>query len=452
MSEPIAYDLIAIGGGSGGLAATQRAAEYGARCLVIERDGRLGGTCVNVGCVPKKVMWHAAEIAQTFRDAKDYGFDAGEPAHDWATLVANRESYIERLNGIYDRNLGNKSVDWVTGNGEFVDAHTVQVGDQLYTAPHIIVATGGEPVMPDLPGAELGIDSNGFFALTARPQRVAVVGSGYVSIELGGVLASLGSEVDLYARYDSVLRSLDPMLQEGVIKALVDHNVTVNLNSIPTKLEQTPDGLQLTFESGETSSPVDCVVWAVGRRPLTGGIGLDTIGVQTSERGHIIVDKFQQTNIDGVYAIGDITGQAELTPVAIAAGRRLSDRVFGGMEGRYLDYENIPTVIFSHPPIGTVGMTEPQAREKFGDDAVKIYTSRFNSLYYGIQTHKSPSDMKLVCVGEDERVVGLHIIGQASDEILQGFAVAVKMGATKKNFDDTVAIHPTCAEELVTMR
>ena len=450
--SPVAYDLIAIGGGSGGLAATQRAAEYGARCLVIERDGKLGGTCVNVGCVPKKVMWHAAEIAQILHDAAEYGFRPGETVHDWATLVANREAYIDRLNGIYDRNLANKSVDWVTGEAMFVDAHTVRVGDMRYTAPHIIVATGGEPVVPDLPGAEHGITSDGFFALQERPQRVAVVGSGYIAVELAGVLSSLGSDVDLYARYDSILRSLDPMLQHSVMAALVNHNVTVNLHSIPTELKSTATGLQLHFENGNETAPVDAVIWAVGRRPLTDKLALDVAGVATGERGHVNVDKFQQSNVEGIYAIGDVTGQVELTPVAIAAGRRLSDRVFGGMEGRHLDYSNIPTVIFSHPPIGTVGLTETQAREEFGDEAVKIYTSGFNPLYYGVLKHKVRADMKLVCAGEDERVVGVHMIGQGSDEILQGFAVAVKMGATKKDLDDTVAIHPTSAEELVTMR
>ena len=452
MSEAKTYDLIAIGGGSGGLAASQRAAEYGAKCLVIERDSRLGGTCVNVGCVPKKLMWHAAEIAQIMREAGNYGFVSGDVPHDWHTLVEHRENYINRLNGIYDRNLANKNVDWISGEAVFTDAHTVQVGDQQYTAAHIVIATGGEPVVPGVPGGELGITSDGFFALQERPQRVAVVGSGYVAVELAGVLSSLGSEVDLYARYDSILRSLDPMLQKAAIAALVDHGVAVNLHSIPSSLRQTDSGLQLEFESGASSTAVDCLIWAVGRRPLTDALNLQAAGVQTSDRGHVTVDKYQESNTKGIYAIGDVTGQVELTPVAIAAGRRLSDRVFGGMEGRHLNYADIPTVIFSHPPIGTVGLTESQAREQYGDDAVKIYTSGFNPLYYGVLEHKVRADMKLVCAGAEERVVGVHMIGQGSDEILQGFAVAVKMGATKQDLDDTVAIHPTSAEELVTMR
>lgn len=445
------YDLIAIGGGSGGLAAAQRAAEYGARALVIER-ARLGGTCVNVGCVPKKVMWHAAEIAQTFRDAADYGFSVEPPAHDWETLVTNRENYIRRLNGIYERNLNKRSVDWLHGSARLSDPKTVDVDGKKFSAPHIIIATGGEPIVPELPGAELGMTSDGFFELRERPRSVAIAGSGYIAVELAGVLASLGTRVELFARYDSVLRSMDPMLQEGVIEALKADGVLVQLNSIPAELAEDGEGLLLRTKSGGEFGSFEKVIWAVGRRPLVSGLGLGEQGVALNDDGYVQVDKFQQTSVPGIYAIGDVTGQAELTPVAIAAGRRLSDRVFGGMEGRYLDYENIPTVIFSHPPIGTVGLTEPEARQRFGDDAVKVYTSGFVPLYYGIMEHKMRANMKLVTTGPEERVVGCHMIGQGSDEILQGFAVAIKMGARKRDLDDTVAIHPTSAEELVTMR
>jgi glutathione reductase (NADPH) len=451
MTDNNNYDFIAIGGGSGGLAAAQRAAEYGARCLIIERDGRLGGTCVNVGCVPKKVMWHAAEIAQTFRDAADYGFATGEPSHNWSSLVERREAYVSRLNDIYDNTLASKSIAWIAGVATFKDAQTIIVGDTEYSAPHILVATGGEPVLPDVPGAELGISSDGFFALQERPQRVAVAGSGYIAVELAGILSSFGSAVEVFARYDSILRSQDPMLQKAAIAALVNHGVIVNLHSIPTELTRSDDGLHLACENGVSSGPFDALIWAVGRRPLTADMGLENMGVATSDRGHIKVDKYQESNVSGIYAVGDVTGQAELTPVAIAAGRRLSDRVFGGMEGRHLDYDYIPTVIFSHPPIGTVGLTEPQARELYGDD-VQVYTAGFNPLYYGVLEHKVRAEMKLVTVGEDERVVGVHMIGQGCDEILQGFAVAVKMGARKQDLDDTVAIHPTAGEELVTMR
>jgi len=444
------YDLIAIGGGSGGLAATQRAAGYGAKTLVIER-GRLGGTCVNVGCVPKKVMWHAAELAQFFRDAPGYGFAADAPVHDWAALVERRESYIRRLNGIYERNLDRREVRHVSGTARLIDARTVEVDGQRFSAPHIIVATGGEPRVPDLPGAALGITSDGFFALNERPQRVGIVGSGYIAVELAGVLRSFGSEVHVFARYDSILRSLDPMLQKAAIDGLESHGVAVQLHAIPAALKAADGGIQLVTEAGDTAGPFDTLIWAIGRRPLTRDIGLEQAGVRLDSNGFIKVDKYQQSNIEGIYAIGDVTGQAELTPVAIAAGRRLSDRLFGGMTGRYLDYDNIPTVIFSHPPIGTVGLSETAARQKYGD-AVKIYSADFVPLYYGVLDKKARAYMKLVTAGEDEKVVGCHIAGQGADEILQGFAVAVRMGARKRDLDDTVAIHPTCAEELVTMR
>jgi len=447
MSEQ--YDLIAIGGVSGGLAAAQRAAEHGVRALVIERSW-LGGTCVRVGCVPRSVMWPAAELAGAFRAAPGYGFKDISATHDWATLVSNREQYIRRLNGIYERNLNNRAVDWVSGTATLVDERTVDVAGQLYTAPHILIATGGEPVVPDVSGAELGITSDGFFALNERPQSVALIGSGYIAIELAGVLSSVGADTRLFARYNSVLRSMDQMLQEGVLEALESHRVAVHLHSIPAELKEEDGGVVLCTEAGSEFGPFDTVIWAVGRRPLTAGMGLESAGVSVDKSGYVSVDKYQQSNVEGIYAIGDVTGQAELTPVALAAGRRLSDRIFGGMEGRYLDYNNIPTVIFSHPPIGTVGLTEREAREQYGD-AVKVYTSGFVPLYYGILEHKSRANMKLVTVGEDERVVGCHMIGQGSDEILQGFAVAIKMGARKQDFDDTVAIHPTSAEELVTM-
>ena len=328
----------------------------------------------------------------------------------------------------------------------------MEVGSRRFTADHIVIATGGEPILPDLPGAALGIDSDGFFALEERPRRIGIAGSGYIAVELAGVMSSLGSETELFARYDSVLRSLDPILQTGAIDALQEHHVMVHLHSVPAELRRDVDGgIHLQTETGNEYGPFDAFIWAVGRRPLTAGMGFASAGVSVNDQGYIQVDKYQQTSVPGIYAIGDVTGQAELTPVAIAAGRRLSDRLFGGMPDRYLDYNFIPTVIFSHPPIGTVGMTEPEARAEFGD-AVKVYTSGFVPLYYGVLDHKSRANMKLVTVGDDERVVGCHIIGQGSDEILQGFAVAIKMGARKRDLDDTVAIHPTAAEELVTMR
>jgi glutathione reductase (NADPH) len=314
-----------------------------------------------------------------------------------------------------------------------------------------VVATGGRPLRPDLPGAELGLVSDDFFGLEERPRRVALVGSGYISVEFGGVLRALGSEVTLLARHGSLLRSFDTLLQESLAEALEEDGVRLVWHAVPDRLERTAEGLRLGTADGRSHGPFDAVFWCVGREPRTGDLGLQMAGVHLDAGGFIPTDEFQVTNVPHIYAIGDVTGRDALTPVAIAAGRRLSDRVFGGQADRRLDYENIPTVVFSHPPIGTCGLTEAQARARFGD-AVKVYRSDFVPLWNSMTASKPRTRMKLVTAGPEQKVVGCHIIGPGADEMLQGFAVAIRMGATKKDFDDTVAIHPTSAEELVTMR
>ncbi|MEL7537128.1 MAG: glutathione-disulfide reductase [Pseudomonadota bacterium] len=444
------FDLIAIGGGSGGLAHAQRAAEYGARAAVIEK-GPLGGTCVNVGCVPKKVMWYAATAAGSLELAKDFGFDVRVGGHNWPRLKKARDAYIERLNTIYEGNLDRRKVELIRGEASFVDPHTVEVNGTRYRAERITIATGGYPTWPDVPGAELGIDSDGFFDLDERPQRVALVGSGYVAVELGGVLHALGSETSLFARRDSIVRSFDAMLQTELLTCMQSAGVHIHTGFVPAALEQRNGGLMLASDDGRNAGPFDCVIWAVGRDPNTPALNLAAAGIDTDADGFIPVDKYQQTNVEHIFAIGDVTGAAALTPVAIAAGRRLSDRLYGGMEGRYLEYHTIPTVVFSHPPMGTVGLTEQEARAHFGD-GITVYRSRFNPMLYALSEHKEPCTMKLITAGSEERVVGCHIIGDGADEMLQGFAVAIRMGATKQDFDDTVAIHPTSSEELVTMR
>ena len=444
------FDLIVIGGGSGGLAHAQRAAEYGARAVVIE-SGPLGGTCVNVGCVPKKVMWYAASLAHDAELAKSYGFDITVDGHDWATLRARRDAYVKRLNDIYARNLDNKSVALERGHAKLVDRNTVEVGGKTLKAERLVIATGGVPIVPDIRGAEYGITSDGFFELDERPQRVALVGSGYVAVELGGVFAALGSETTVLVRKDGVLRSFDQMLRAELADAMQRQGIEVETAVLPHALERSTDGLVLRAEDGREFGPFDKLIWAVGRAPNTADLGLAAASIEQDRAGFIPVDDYQQTNVENIYALGDVTGRVALTPVAIAAGRRLADRLYGGMTDRHLDYSNIATVIFSHPAIGTVGMTEREAREQHGD-AVKVYTSKFNPMRYALDEHKEPSAMKLVTVGSEERVVGCHVIGDGADEMMQGFAVAIRMGATKKDFDDTVAIHPTSAEELVTMR
>ena len=444
------YDLLVIGGGSGGLAHAQRAAEYGAKAAVIEY-GPLGGTCVNVGCVPKKVMWYAAHHAHGLHHAANYGFDIDVKGHDWAGLKERRDAYIERLNGIYENNLDKRGVTYIKGRARFVDATTVHVDGRTVETDRVVIATGGRPSVPDIPGAELGITSDDFFQLEERPQRVLIAGSGYIAVELAGVFSALGSNVQLVVRKDSVLREFDSMLASRLMDCMDRDEIDLVTRVVPKSLDKTDDGLVLHAVDGRTFGPADCLVWAIGRSPNTEALDAEKAGVEVDESGFIPTDKLQQTNVDTVFALGDVTGRAALTPVAIAAGRRLADRLYGGMEGRHLDYETIPTVIFSHPTIATVGLTEEQAREQYGD-GVKVYKSSFIGMYYALGTNKRRSEMKLITVGEDERVVGCHVIGEGADEMMQGFAVAIRMGATKKDFDDTVAIHPTSSEELVTMR
>jgi len=444
------FDLITIGGGSGGLAAAQRAAEHGARVALIE-SAPLGGTCVNAGCVPKKITYTAASLAHAIVDARDYGFDLRLQGHDWAGFAAKRQAYIRRLNGIYERNLAKKGVEYIAGRGRFKDPNTVQAGGRLLTGRHILVATGGRPTVPQIPGCELGLTSDDFFRLTSRPQRVAIAGAGYVAVEFAGALRALGSEVTLLFRKDSVVREFDEYLQSGLLQAMADDGIELVSRARPVALTRSRDALELATEDGRKFGPFDAVIWAVGREPSTSDLDLAAAGVTTDGQGFVTTDGYQVTSVPHIFAIGDVTGRAALTPVAIAAGRRTADRVFGGMTGRHLDYDYIPTVIFSHPPIGTCGFSESSARQRFGD-SVRCYTREFVPLYYGISDHKPKTRMKLVTAGADEKVVGCHILGPGADEMLQGFAVAIRMGATKRDFDDTVAIHPTSAEELVTMR
>ncbi|MGP0845395.1 MULTISPECIES: glutathione-disulfide reductase [Enterobacterales] len=446
------YDYIAIGGGSGGIASINRAAMYGQKCALIEAR-ELGGTCVNVGCVPKKIMWHAAQIAEAIHlYGPDYGFDTTLNRLDWTNLLKNRSAYIDRIHTSYENVLGKNKVDVIKGFARFVDGHTVEVNGETITADHILIATGGRPSHPSIPGAEYGIDSDGFFALEALPERTAVVGAGYIAVELAGVLNALGSKTHLFVRKHAPLRSFDPLLTETLVEVMNVEGPTLHTQAIPTAVVKNQDGsLTLKLEDGREQT-VDCLIWAIGREPANDKLNVEMAGVELDEKGYVKVDKYQNTNVPGVYAVGDNTGAVELTPAAVAAGRRLSERLFNNKPDEYLDYNNIPTVVFSHPTIGTVGLTEPQAREEYGDDQVKVYQSSFTAMYTGVTRHRQPSRMKLVCVGLEEKIVGIHGIGLGMDEILQGFAVALKMGATKRDFDNTVAIHPTVAEEFVTMR
>ena len=451
MTHEFDYDLITLGAGSGGLSVIERAASYGQRCAVIER-GDIGGTCVNVGCVPKKIMWFGANLAHSIEDAKGYGYDLTNNGFDWSKLVEKREQYISNINSFYHGYMKELGVDEIEGEASFVDPHTIAVNGRQYTARHIAIATGTAPHTPHVPGAEHAITSDGFFALEQQPSRVAIAGSGYIAVELAGVLNALGSEVTLYLRKQHVLGEFDSLLKSTLFEELGKSGIELRTQSEITRIDRDSAGkISIADNQGVGMQDLDQVIYAVGRNPDIDVLKLENAAIKTSDRGYIETDLFQQTNQPHIFALGDITGRAPLTPVAVAAGRRLADRLYNNQSDRHLDYELIPSVVFSHPPIGTVGATEEAARAEFGD-RVKIYQTRFTAMYNAISAHEVPTAMKLVCLDEEEKVIGCHLIGPAVEEMLQGFAVAMRMGACKRDFDDTVAIHPTSSEELVTMR
>ncbi|XP_027865519.1 glutathione reductase, mitochondrial isoform X1 [Xiphophorus couchianus] len=464
-AETTRFDFLVIGGGSGGLAGARRAAELGANTAVIESH-KLGGTCVNVGCVPKKVMWNAAVHAEYLHDHSDYGFATEKVHFSWETLKAKRDAYVSRLNHIYRNNLDKAKIETIQGFARFTDdpEPTVEVNGRKLTAPHILIATGGQPsVLSDeeVPGASLGITSDGFFELETLPKRSVIVGAGYIAVEMAGILATLGSKTSLVIRQTGVLRNFDAFISANCTKELQNNGIDLWKNSQVKSVSKTDKGLEVTIvtkdpekndEKISTIEEVECLLWAIGRQPNTSGLNIGSMGLDTDERGHIIADEFQNTSRPGIYAVGDVCGKALLTPVAIAAGRKLAHRLFEGKKDSKLDYSSIPTVVFSHPPIGTVGPTEEEAVKSHGKENVKIYKTSFTPMYHAITSRRSPCIMKLVCVGKEEKVVGLHMQGLGCDEMLQGFAVAIKMGATKADFDNTVAIHPTSSEEFVTMR
>ncbi len=458
------FDYLVIGGGSGGLASARKAAgAYGVKVGLIEGSGRLGGTCVNVGCVPKKVMWNVADMAEHLADAAEYGFKVTKEApFDWAYIKKKRDAYIKRLNGIYERNIEKDSVEWISGMASFKSKNEVEVemydgsGKQTIAAKKILVAVGGRPVIPkDIPGAELGIHSDGFFDLETQPKVVALVGAGYIAVEFAGIFNALGSETHMFIRHDKFLRSFDPMIQDTIQSEYVRHGINIHKKTNPTRLSKLDNGrIKVEYEGpeGKSSLEVDAVIWAIGRVPETDRLKPANAGLVLDKKGYVVVDKYQNSNVENIYSLGDVCGKMELTPVAIAAGRKLSDRLFGGFKDAHISYEDVPSTVFAHPEVGTIGLSEQEAKDKYGEENLKVYTSSFTAMYYAMLEDKKPTKYKIVCEGRNERVVGLHLIGQGSSEILQGFGVAIKMGATKADFDSCIAIHPTSAEELVTMK
>jgi len=458
MATKYDYDMLVIGGGSGGLASSRRAASYGAKAAIIE-SGNIGGTCVNVGCVPKKIMWYTATHQEYLHDMKDYGFEIQQTGFNWKKIKDSRDAYIERLHGIYYSNLDKDKVEHekLHGRAKLLGPNKVEVNGKEYTAEKILIAVGSKPKKMGIPGEEHTIDSDGFFQLENLPKKAVVVGAGYIAVELAGIFNGLGCDTTMVIRNEVFLRPFDAYIRDAVfeqtkqngVKVITDSDVTEVTNSNGKKtvhVKNKKDGTTTTI------ADVECVLIAVGRAADIDGLGLEAAGVALDDTDHIKVNEWQETNVKSVYAIGDVCGRAELTPVAIAAGRRLSDRLFGGKKDAKLDYDNIPTVVFSHPPMGTVGLTEEEAKKKHGEENIKIYKAGFTPMYHAVTTRKSKTAIKLVCVGKEEKVVGCHLMGIGADEMLQGFAVAVKMGATKADLDNTVAIHPTSAEEVVTLR
>ena len=424
------YDYIVIGGGSGGIASANRAAMHGAKVILFEGK-EVGGTCVNVGCVPKKVMWYGAQVAETLhRYAGEYGFDVTINKFDFATLKANRQAYIDRIHGSYERGFDSNGVERVYEYARFVDPHTVEVAGERYTAPHILIATGGHALYPNIPGSEYGITSDGFFELDEVPKRTAVIGAGYIAVEVAGVLNALGSDTHLFVRKDRPLRTFDKDIVDVLVDEMAKSGPTLHTHANATEVvKNADDSLTISFDNGETIT-VDCLIWAIGRAANTSGFRLEKTGVKLTEKGTIYSDEFENTSVPGIYALGDVTGKLDLTPVAVKAGRQLSERLFNNKADAKLDYTDVATVVFSHPVIGSVGLTEEKAIAKYGAENIKVYKSSFTPMYTALGENRQPSTMKLVTLGDDEKIIGLHGIGYGVDEMIQGFSVAIKMGAT----------------------
>jgi glutathione reductase (NADPH) len=444
-----AFDLITIGAGSGGLAVAETAAKLGKRVAIVEAH-KVGGTCVNNGCVPKKVMWYAANIAHAVDDAGDFGIPAQREETDWKKLISGRENYIHNINDYWNGYVDELEITHIRGHARFTDAHSIEVNGQIYHADHIVIATGGHPIVPPVPGADLGITSDGFFQLEQQPGKVAVIGGGYIGVELAGVLRALGSQVSLVALEDRVLERFDPMISQVLGEEMRKQGIELHPGFQVSGLTRNESGIRISSTKDSKLEGYDCIIWAVGRAPNTRYLNLEKAGVKTLPNGIVPTDDFQNTDVAGIYAIGDITGRTPLTPVAIAAGRKLAIRLFDGQAQARVDYENIASVVFSHPPVATIGLTEREAHEKH--QQVNIYQTAFTPMRHALSGHGMKTAMKLICTGTEERIAGIHLIGDNVDEMLQGFAVAVKMGATKADFDDTIAIHPVSSEELVTLR
>jgi len=441
------YDLYVIGAGSGGVRAARMAAAAGARTAVAEA-GPLGGTCVNAGCVPKKLLVYASDFASSFDDSRGFGWTVGSTGFDWPTLIAHKDNEIERLNGVYRNLLDGSGVDIHSGRARLADHHTSDVDGSHYTAKHILVATGGKPFKAPIPGADLGITSDEIFHLDSLPERILITGGGYIAVEFAGIFNGLGSEVTLNYRGPLFLRGFDDDIRSSLAEAMAGRGIKLLFNTLIDTIERDDDGLRCLTNTGEVLR-TDVMMCATGRVPNSAGLGLEELGVELTERGTIVVDPYSETSVKGVYAIGDVTDRMALTPVAIGEAMALVATLYHDRPTA-MDYTNIPSAVFSQPQIGTVGLTESEARAEEYD--VVIYRSSFRPMLYTISGREEKTMMKLVVDRTSDRVLGVHMVGPEAGEIVQGMAVALKGGATKSQFDATVGIHPTAAEEFVTMR
>ncbi len=447
MAQKYDYDLFVIGAGSGGVRASRVAAQLGARVAVAE-ERYLGGTCVNVGCIPKKLLVYASEFGDAFADAAGFGWTVGPRRFDWATLIANKDAEIARLNGVYERLLTNAGVTIVNGRATLIDAHTVAIGAERVMAKYILIAVGGWPTAPRIPGAELAIDSNDAFHLHALPSRAVIVGGGYIGVEFAGVFAGLGARVTLVHRGPLFLRGFDDDLRAALAEEMRKRGVELRFATQLERIEKHRDGVRAALSDG-AAIDADFVMLATGRIANTRGLGLETTGVTLDGAGAIVVDRYSRTSVENIFAVGDVTNRRNLTPVAIAEGRAAAETMFG-RRALAVDYDNVPSAVFSHPPLATVGLTEAEARARFG--AIDIYKSSFRPLKHTLSGRDERTFMKLVVEPKSDRVLGCHMIGADAGEIIQGLAVAIQCGATKERFDATIGIHPTAAEEFVTMR
>ncbi|MDP2065910.1 MAG: glutathione-disulfide reductase [Burkholderiaceae bacterium] len=441
------FDLFVIGGGSGGVRAARMAAQRGARVAVAE-SGALGGTCVNVGCIPKKLYSYAAHYAEAFEEARGFGWNISAPTFDWSRLKANRAKEISRLNGVYLNLLTGAAAKVINGRAMLLDAHTVEVNGARHTAAHILVATGGYPVVPDIEGRELVVTSDDMFDLDPFPKRLVVVGGGYIACEFASIFHGLGAQVTQLVRAPQVLRGFDDEVRDFIAAEMRKAGVDLRTNAGVAAVRRSATGLQVQLKDGQILE-ADTVLYATGRAPNVAGLGLEAAGVAQGKDGAIVVDAHYQTSVPSIHALGDVTARVQLTPVALGEAMVLVDRLFGNGQ-RAMGYDYIPTAVFTHPNIGTVGFSETEAREKFGE--VTVFRSDFKPLKHTLSGSSERTLMKLVVETASDRVVGLHMVGPDAGEIVQGFAVAMKAGATKAVFDSTIGIHPTAAEEFVTMR